>query len=486
MEYLNSTRKGAFIIGGNMTREEIEQYVWDYLKNKNLADEVISEIMGNIEAESEFNPDLVEVGNSIGFGLCQWSYERRDQLEAYGTSLTHQCNFLWSELTGENREETGAHLQWIPAKGYTYDKFINNQYSIEEGTKAFCWCFERPNEDYAHIDRRVKSAFFYFDKFGGTSSGGSESEKVEKAVQWLIDIANDDSHGYDQTYRWGEYGDYDCSSFIITGFEQAGIGLKTNGATYTGDMKSVALSIGFNEISMSDWNDYSQLKRGDIILNEHYHVACYIGNGQIVHASINELGTTTGGQAGDQTGKEICVRSYYVYSRGWDCVLRYKNGSSGGGGGGTTPDIPDIDDSNFEEYLNKYFKLYDDIGEVYKAIEKTPYILRALNSEYQFFLKTLSFNDNVHMNFTFNRNKMYIGKDFLGKRLKFDEKSYTIINVASKGFVVITYSGSECIKTLNPSLLWQTDEEKTKSRENIISRIKAHIKEEQEEQDNDN
>lgn len=52
----------------------------------------------------------------------------------------------------------------------------------------------------------------------------------------MIDIANDDSHGYDQDNRWGP--DYDCSSFVISGFEQAGIQLETNGATYTGDLKS--------------------------------------------------------------------------------------------------------------------------------------------------------------------------------------------------------------------------------------------------------
>ena len=42
-----------------MTREEIEQYVWKFLSGKGLANEVCSAIMGNIEAESEFNHDLV-------------------------------------------------------------------------------------------------------------------------------------------------------------------------------------------------------------------------------------------------------------------------------------------------------------------------------------------------------------------------------------------------------------------------------------------
>jgi LysM repeat protein len=63
------------------------------------------------------------------------------------------------------------------------------------------------------------------------------------------------------------------------------------------------------------------LKRGDILLNEKHHTAIYVGDGNIVHASLNEKGGIYGGKTGDQTGKEICVRSYY--DRPWDLLLRY-------------------------------------------------------------------------------------------------------------------------------------------------------------------
>lgn len=65
------------------------------------------------------------------------------------------------------------------------------------------------------------------------------------------------------------------------------------------------------------------LKKGDVLLahnDKRKHTAIYIGDGQIVHASINEKGTTTGGKVGDQTGREICTRSIYGE---WDFVLRY-------------------------------------------------------------------------------------------------------------------------------------------------------------------
>ena len=42
--------------------------------------------------------------------------------------------------------------------------------------------------------------------------------KIEKAVTWALAIANDNTHGYDQQYRWGP--DYDCSSLIISAWQQ--------------------------------------------------------------------------------------------------------------------------------------------------------------------------------------------------------------------------------------------------------------------------
>lgn len=133
---------------------------------------------------------------------------------------------------------------------------------------------------------------------------------IETAISWALEIANDPSHGYDQSNRWGP--DYDCSSFVISAYKKAGLPLT---ATFTGNMKYDFLRNGFVEVTDNT------LKRGDVLLHEKNHTAMYIGNGQLVHASTNEKGTIKGGQVGDQTGGEICVRGYYNYP--WDCVLRY-------------------------------------------------------------------------------------------------------------------------------------------------------------------
>lgn len=148
-----------------------QESVWNFFKSKNVNSKTISAIMGNIQQESGFDPNIIEVGSGDGFGLCQWSFERRTQLEAYGTDIEHQLEFLWSELTGHNTLITGANYQWINQTGYLNDNdFMSGNGTIDELTSAFCFSFERPSAEYANLSYRQSSAIMYYNQFSGTSS----------------------------------------------------------------------------------------------------------------------------------------------------------------------------------------------------------------------------------------------------------------------------------------------------------------------------
>lgn len=146
--------------------------------------------------------------------------------------------------------------------------------------------------------------------------------KINKVCDWLVNIANDNSHGYSQDANKRYLNpDVDCSSLIILAWETAvdGFPVKSKyGATYTGNMRQAFVKAGFKAIP---YKKGMSLIKGDILLNETHHVVTYLGNNTIVHASSSETGGKYG-KNGDNTGREVCTRSFYDPSYGWQYVLR--------------------------------------------------------------------------------------------------------------------------------------------------------------------
>lgn len=166
-----------------MTKQETQDYVYNFLTGKGLPHITACAIMGNIQGENSSWSTTLEESNGVGLGLCQWSGGRRTQLEAYGISLQHQCEFLWSELTGQNTSVTGANYQWIsnPAdsvdngEGFTCSNgdFIAGNGTIEFLTKAFCYCWERPAYATNHLDSiRIPYAHTFYNYYEGGGGGG--------------------------------------------------------------------------------------------------------------------------------------------------------------------------------------------------------------------------------------------------------------------------------------------------------------------------
>ena len=151
--------------------------------------------------------------------------------------------------------------------------------------------------------------------------------KANGAVAWAVAIANNPAHGYDQTSRWGP--DYDCSSLVISAWESVGVAVREAGASYTGNMRTAFLRCGFVEVTTQvNLATGAGMRPGDVLLNDAAHTAMVVQPGLIVAARINEQGHATGGQTGDQTGREICQQNYYNYP--WNCVLRYVSDSKAG------------------------------------------------------------------------------------------------------------------------------------------------------------
>lgn len=132
----------------------------------------------------------------------------------------------------------------------------------------------------------------------------------------------DGNLGYDQSNRWDiRYGgECDCSSLVYWCLWDADYLKRPTGNLYahtlfTGSLRNHLINAGWKVCPV---NGNPQV--GDVLLNDTHHVAVCIAPGRIAQASIDERGKATGGQSGDQTGKETNTRSYYNYP--WSCYLR--------------------------------------------------------------------------------------------------------------------------------------------------------------------
>lgn len=145
---------------------------------------------------------------------------------------------------------------------------------------------------------------------------------IEDAVAWAIETANDQSHGYSQADRWGP--NYDCSSFVIQAFQQAGVSLREAGANTTRDMRGPMIACGFVDVTYSIGlaSGYG-LQPGDVLLNYSAHTCLAIGGSKVANCRTDEGHP----QSGDQSGNEIRIQSYWNFP--WDCVLRYKGSHIG-------------------------------------------------------------------------------------------------------------------------------------------------------------
>lgn len=270
---------GAYGIYGNTVQEK----VWFSLRSAGFSEYATAGVMGNIEAESGYNESLIEKGSGNGFGLCQWSFGRRTQLENYAKSkgvspsdINTQIEFLIGEITPGGGANGYANYQIMNNKGYTANDWKNAN-SPEKAAEVFCYTFERPG--IPRLSVRTDAARKYYEEFKGKTAPSLSSEstltgdnatKMTALIQDAIRIANDDRYLYSQKKRDDEFY-YDCSSLVAKLYRKH-FGFTAPGSTsaYTSQYR-----IG-KDGSVT-------LQPGDVLWREG-HVEIYIGNGQKVGA----------------------------------------------------------------------------------------------------------------------------------------------------------------------------------------------------------
>jgi hypothetical protein len=316
------------------------KYIFSFLTDKGWSINSISALLGNMQAESSINPGRWQsdrVNKGPAYGLVQW-----DPFSKYTDWCTSENRSDPSEMDNNLDRiiyELNNKIQWYatPNYNFSFKTFSTSTKDVSYLAKSFVKNYERPADQSSSVlNYRGSLAVNWYNYLKNVEPSEPEPNKngeiIESAVNWAVAIANDDSHGYDQGNRWGP--DYDCSTLIISAYQQAGINVKAEGVNdnWTGTMEENFTAVGFESIPFTSG---MELIRGDVLLRSG-HTEMYIGDGNNVAARINENGTSTGGATGDQTGKEILVRPF-AESGTWVTVLRLPQT-------GETPDIPDEPD----------------------------------------------------------------------------------------------------------------------------------------------
>ena len=157
---------------------------------------------------------------------------------------------------------------------------------------------------------------------------------AERIAQVAVHIARHDSHGYSQPHRSGDGttetialsdgsqvtvhgGDYDCSEMVRVCVNCA-LGGDYRGPIeymWTGSQDGELRAQGFVRIPY----DYHVVRRGDVLLVSG-HTGVALGDGLQADAHGDEYGGISGPNRGDQTGREVEVRSLRST---WTAIYRY-------------------------------------------------------------------------------------------------------------------------------------------------------------------
>lgn len=120
-------------LSGNSNVEK----AWNFYKNEGFSDEATAGVLGNFMRESRIEPNIEERGARVGYGLAQWSYTRRSDLERW----TKENKFEVSSLEGQLNFSI-FEMEKMKFEKYSYEQFkkIND---VREATEVFERSFER-------------------------------------------------------------------------------------------------------------------------------------------------------------------------------------------------------------------------------------------------------------------------------------------------------------------------------------------------------
>lgn len=175
----------------------------------------------------------------------------------------------------------------------------------------------------------------------------------------------------------------DCSAAWAIGIDLAYGTEFHKGSCSTRNIAKLAKSSGFFEVKRYD-NTKSPTAQGVVggaFLTPGHHIVSLLDNNECLNAVVNEKGSTTGGKAGDQTGREVRIDKWYKRPGGWvynivpipaskfkgQVLARYANGLSYSDALSKLIIVASADGPLYKLFMDAWKKLNDGFSVAYDA-----------------------------------------------------------------------------------------------------------------------
>ena len=192
---------GSSDFAGDFSGSNNAEIIWNFLRSKGLSEVCTAAIIGNLYAESSLETGVEEVTSRIdkGYGLAQWTFGRRTQIDTYAEAMNKpvsdiqlQLQFLWFEID-PNADHTYADVQWGGnGYGWSNSSGLYNQFiamtDVNEATELFCWAHERPDRTKANLSTRIDFANKVYNLYAGKSTASTTQDSNQSN-----NIANNNS-----------------------------------------------------------------------------------------------------------------------------------------------------------------------------------------------------------------------------------------------------------------------------------------------------
>lgn len=163
-------------VSGDWTKDgtsanKVAKQIWDYWNKKGYSAAAIAGVVGNVYAESGFNPVVAQGGGSIltdtpqGGGAGLYQFTPYTKFAAIGDSkwkdVTKQSDFVWSS----------------EAHGFSGYSTIT---SVSDAAQKWFSLYERSDPSVAHMDKRTAAAEQAYKLWGSTASQTGSSSVIDQ------------------------------------------------------------------------------------------------------------------------------------------------------------------------------------------------------------------------------------------------------------------------------------------------------------------